>query len=237
MLGPTLFNIFMNDLAYAIKQCRIVNYADDTNIYYSGKGVRAVQNNLRIDLENATSWFIQNGMKPNPDEYQAMVLGQTEDKLNFKLADVDIKITEKTCLLGVVLDNELKFDDHISSICRKVSAQISALNRLKNILPLKGAMSHTAHVRDEALQLENVRQLFQVRWVIQYQEFIVIYRSHPLTVRIVICQLLLYSPFRRFPCVFVSMTLMNGLFEVNCLEVTNVLWRLPITKRPQENLS
>ena len=43
----------------------------------------------------------------------------------------------KTCLLGVVLDNELKFSDHISSICRKVSAQISALNRLKNILPLK----------------------------------------------------------------------------------------------------
>ena len=57
--------------------------------------------------------------------------------MNFKLADIDIKTTEKTCLLGVVLDNELKFDDHISSICRKVSAQISALNRLKNILPLK----------------------------------------------------------------------------------------------------
>ena len=81
--------------------------------------------------------FIQNGMKPNPDKYQAMVLGRSEDKLNFKLADVDIKTTEKTCLLGVVLGNKLKFDDHISSICREVSAQISALNRLKNILPLK----------------------------------------------------------------------------------------------------
>ena len=80
-------------------------------------------------------------MKPNPDKYQAMVLGKTEDKLNFKLANIDIKTTEKTCLLGVVLDNELKFDDHISSICRKVSAQISALNRLKNILPLKAKES------------------------------------------------------------------------------------------------
>ena len=72
-------------------------------------------------------------MKPNPDKYQAMVLGKTEDKLNFKSADIDIKTTEKTCLLGVVLDNELTFEDHISSICRKVSAQITALNRLKNI--------------------------------------------------------------------------------------------------------
>ena len=97
-------------------------------------------------------------------------------------------------------------------------------------------MSHTAHVREEALHLENVRQIFQVLRVIQYQEFIVIYLSHPLTVRIVIRSLLLYSPFRRFLCVFVSITLINGLFEVNCLEVTNVLsWRPPIRKRPQEN--
>ena len=51
---------------------------------------------------------------------------------------------------------------------------------------LKGAMSHTAHVREEALHLENVRQLFQVLRAIQYQEFIVFYLGHPLTVRIVI---------------------------------------------------
>ena len=36
-------------------------------------------------------------------------------------------------------------------------------------------MSHTAHVREEALHFENVRQLFQVLRVIQYQEFIVFY--------------------------------------------------------------
>ena len=69
ILGPTLLNIFMNDLAHAIKHCRIVNRAHD------------VQNNLNIDLENATLWFIQNGMKPNPDKYQAMVLGKTERQI------------------------------------------------------------------------------------------------------------------------------------------------------------
>ena len=57
---------------------------------------------------------------------------------------------------------------------------------------LEGAMSHTAHVREEALHLENVRQLFQVLRVIQYQEFIVFYLSHPLTVHIVIRSLLMY---------------------------------------------
>ena len=56
-LGPTFFNIFMNDLAYTIRQCRIVNYADDTNIHSSNKNVRAVQNNLNIDLKNAALFY------------------------------------------------------------------------------------------------------------------------------------------------------------------------------------
>ena len=42
-------------------------------------------------------------IKLTPDKYQAMVLGKTEDKLNFKLVDIDIKTTEKTCLLGLSL--------------------------------------------------------------------------------------------------------------------------------------
>ena len=61
-------------------------------------------------------------------------------------------------------------------------------------LEFKGAISRPVHVREEALHLENVRQLFQVLRVIQYQEFIVFYLSHPLTVRIVLRSLLLYSP-------------------------------------------
>ena len=43
-------------------------------------------------------------MKPNPEKYQAMVLGRTEDKLLFKSGDIDIRTTEKTNLLEVVLD-------------------------------------------------------------------------------------------------------------------------------------
>ena len=132
-----LFNIFINDLAYAIKECKLLNYADDTNIYYSHESPVVVEKALNRDLENTATWFKENGMKANPDKYQAMVLGNYKQELSIECGDQHIPISDKTKLLGVTLDNKLKFDTHISDICRKVSGQINALNRLKNILPLK----------------------------------------------------------------------------------------------------
>ena len=40
-------------------------------------------------------------------------------------------------LLGVTLDNKLKFEGQIRKIYRKVSQQVAVLNRLKKILPFE----------------------------------------------------------------------------------------------------
>ena len=40
-------------------------------------------------------------------------------------------------LLGVTVDNKLKFEGQIRKICRKVSQQVAVLNRLKKILPFE----------------------------------------------------------------------------------------------------
>ena len=40
-------------------------------------------------------------------------------------------------LLGVTVDNKLKFEGQIKKICRKVSQQIAVLKRMKKLLPLK----------------------------------------------------------------------------------------------------
>ena len=76
----------MIDLACALTQYRIINYVGDTNIHCSNKN---------SDLENTTTWFIQNGMKPNLEKYQAMVLGRTEDQLLLKSSNIDIRTKER----------------------------------------------------------------------------------------------------------------------------------------------
>ena len=75
ILGPLPFNIFMNDLAYAINESSLLSFADDTNLHASNECPHAVDNMINQDLFNATSWFKQNGMIANPTKYNAMVLG------------------------------------------------------------------------------------------------------------------------------------------------------------------
>ena len=48
-----------------------------------------------------------------------------------------IPIQDEMELLGVTLDNKLKFEGQIRKICRKVSQQVAVLNRLKKILPFE----------------------------------------------------------------------------------------------------
>ena len=56
-LGPLLFNIFMNDLAYVIRDCRLISYADDTKIYLSHQKPQIVEEGINRDLTNPMQWF------------------------------------------------------------------------------------------------------------------------------------------------------------------------------------
>ena len=135
LLGPLLFNIFMNDLVFAIKDCRLINYADDSKLYLSHQDPLVVQDGINQDLANTIQWFQQSGMIANPEKYQAVVLGNTAHDFEIKCSEELIPISNEIKLLGVTLDKKLKFDSHIRSICRKIGGQVNALNRLKNILP------------------------------------------------------------------------------------------------------
>ena len=73
ILGLVVFNIFMNDLSYVIKESTLSTYAVDTQIFYGDNET------IYTDLASADKLFAQNGMKRNSSKYQAMVLGKTKE--------------------------------------------------------------------------------------------------------------------------------------------------------------
>ena len=135
VLGPLLFNIFINDLFYMNITCEIANYADDNPLYYENKCHDVLKSVLENDVNTATAWFDNNYMCANPDKFQSIVLDRDgKQSLSISVQDNTIFSDPSIKVLGVTLDDKLNFDEHVSQMCLKASRQINALKRVSRYL-------------------------------------------------------------------------------------------------------
>ena len=105
ILGPLLFNIFMNDLPRVINFTILSTYADDTQIFYAGDNVTDVEQAINSDLSKIDKWYEENEMRRNHDKYKAMIMGKTSRDPAFKYG-TSIPLVEEIDLLGVTVDNK-----------------------------------------------------------------------------------------------------------------------------------
>ena len=81
--------------------------------------------------ERMTKWYQDNLSKVNYDKYQAMVLGNPKGERNVDLDICDEKVEQSQSIkiLGVNLDENRNFRDHIRSVCKNVGGMIGILRR------------------------------------------------------------------------------------------------------------
>ena len=58
ILGPLLFNIYINDMFFFIEKSEICNFADD-NTYSCDKHLLGIKENLIFDMKSISFWFRQ----------------------------------------------------------------------------------------------------------------------------------------------------------------------------------
>ena len=75
-------------------------------------------------------------MIANPDKFQAIILSKSAADVIHKLRiyDNEIETTKSVKLLGVKTDYQIKFNEHISTICSKVTMQLNAVYRLQKYM-------------------------------------------------------------------------------------------------------
>ena len=76
MLGPTFFNIFINDLFYHIKDVKLHAYADDEQLYDSDTDPVALDRRIMYNIGITNKWYMKNGKLVNPSKRQAMITGK-----------------------------------------------------------------------------------------------------------------------------------------------------------------
>ena len=73
ILGPLLFNLFINDIFYFLNESKLANYADDTSTYLSKEGIFPLLHALKSETSIVLNWFKTNEMKSNSDKCHLIV--------------------------------------------------------------------------------------------------------------------------------------------------------------------
>ena len=75
ILGPLLFNIYLNDLFYFITDTDVCNFADDTTLYDTDMKLQVLMDRLQKEIKTSVEWFYLNYMKVNGDKCHLMIGG------------------------------------------------------------------------------------------------------------------------------------------------------------------
>ena len=68
-------------------------------------------------------------MIANPDKFQAIILSKGA-RQKLRIYNNEIETTKSAKLLGVEIDYQIRFTEHISTLCSKAAMQLNALYRL-----------------------------------------------------------------------------------------------------------
>ena len=138
ILGPLLFNIYLNDLMlyFTDSDVGICNYADDNTLYTSGDSVIEVKQNLKRSLTVVSSWFCNNGLQLNADKCNLIVFGKPRpSSLTLTFNGEDLEECQQVKLLGITIDRNLSFTPHVNTLCKRANAKIAALGRISCFMP------------------------------------------------------------------------------------------------------
>ena len=137
ILGPMIFNIYINDLFYHFLNTFVCNLADDNTPYACDIDLPTLLRNLKHDTLIDTIWFEENYMKLNEDKCHFLLAGNTPEFLCAKVGNGLIWESRYEKLLGLTIDKNLNFNQHLSILCKEVSANVSALARMVKIIPFE----------------------------------------------------------------------------------------------------
>lgn len=131
VLGPKLFNLYINDIFNVSQVLKLILFADDTNIFYSSENLTELVNTVNMELALLKNWMDVNRLSLNISKTKSITFGNMSQKAEFFISGVAIENVMESKFLGVILDNKLTWKPQVKYIKNKISKNIAIINKAK----------------------------------------------------------------------------------------------------------
>ena len=144
ILGPLLFLLYVNDLPNSSTYLDPVMFADDTNLFLANRSIQELFSIANKELNKISDWFTANKLSLNVTKTKFSLFHKASRKDDIplklpilKINNHQIERVESIKFLGVLLDENLCWKDHIKYIENKIAKSIGLLYRAKPYLDKK----------------------------------------------------------------------------------------------------
>ena len=138
ILGPLLFSIYINDLITVSEKFNFLMYADDITLYFIVENFteNEFENECKSELTKLTNWLQHNKLSLNLEKTKCLHFHKPQRKLTPLRLNINNTIIEKVDsfnYLGIILNENLTWKNHIEMVANKIAKITGVLNRLKYV--------------------------------------------------------------------------------------------------------
>ena len=138
VLGPLLFLLFINDLPQASK-FNATLFADDANLHISHQNPHSLIVMVNEEIEKIEHWMYFNKLTLNYSKCCFMIISRKpHDASKFSLSMNKVNIKRSDCIkyLGVLLDEQLSWKNHVQKLNNNLSKICGLIFKLRHYVPL-----------------------------------------------------------------------------------------------------
>ena len=140
ILGPLLFLLYINDIQNCSKIVSIILFADDTNIFYSHNCLKELNDIMQNEINKISKWLNANKLSINTIKTKFMLFRSLKKKqkhhIILSINEQIIKQVKNITFLGVNIDENLTWKEHINLISKKIIKASSIIARIRHFTNL-----------------------------------------------------------------------------------------------------